>query len=105
VSILGGDTEARWTDGQQFPLQTLGTCRTPTPGWNIAPSVWASVLQAQASARVDPVPSEEVMALVGERQEARARQDWPAADRLRQRILSLGWQVKDTPQGPQLTPV
>jgi cysteinyl-tRNA synthetase len=40
------------------------------------------------------------MALVGERELARARKDWSAADALRLQIAALGWLVKDTPQGP-----
>jgi cysteinyl-tRNA synthetase len=44
------------------------------------------------------------LALVEERQAARLRKDWPASDSLRQRIQDLGWQVKDTPQGPELEP-
>jgi cysteinyl-tRNA synthetase len=39
---------------------------------------------------------------VEERQAARARRDWAAADMLRQQLASLGWQVQDTPDGPRL---
>lgn len=103
VTLVRGEEETRWTDGQEFSLHALGTCRMPPPGYNIAPPVWSRVVQAHESAQTEPSPSEEVMALVQERELARARKDWPAADTLRQRIQALGWQVKDTAQGSELT--
>jgi cysteinyl-tRNA synthetase len=43
-----------------------------------------------------------VLDLVNARQEARNQKDWAKSDRLRDQILALGWQVKDTPDGPQV---
>jgi cysteinyl-tRNA synthetase len=48
------------------------------------------------------VPTE-VLALVEERQAVRAAKDWGRSDQLRDAIAALGWTVKDTKQGPQLT--
>jgi cysteinyl-tRNA synthetase len=48
---------------------------------------------------------DEVLRLVEERQAARKAKDWPAADRLRDRLAELGWQVEDTPGGPRPRPV
>jgi cysteinyl-tRNA synthetase len=47
---------------------------------------------------------DEVRRLAAEREEARARRDFAAADALRDRILDAGYAVTDTPQGPQLGP-
>jgi cysteinyl-tRNA synthetase len=47
---------------------------------------------------------DEVLQLVGERQEARAAKDWKRSDELRDRILAMGWQLKDTKDGPKLAP-
>ena len=104
VTLLRGDTESRWIDGQEFSLESLGTCRTPPLGQGIAPPVWSSAVRAQTAVNAEPTPSADVMTLVREREDARARRDWAAADRLRARIQALGWQVKDTPEGSQLTP-
>ncbi|HLH64935.1 MAG TPA: cysteine--tRNA ligase [Solirubrobacteraceae bacterium] len=41
-------------------------------------------------------------ALVAERERARAARDWQLADRLRDRLRELGWEVRDSPEGPQL---
>jgi cysteinyl-tRNA synthetase len=38
-----------------------------------------------------------------ERAEARARQDWAAADRVRDALTSAGVVVEDTPSGPRWT--
>lgn len=40
--------------------------------------------------------------LVRQRTEARANKDWSEADRIRDELAELGWEVKDTPQGPRL---
>ncbi|HXV27196.1 MAG TPA: cysteine--tRNA ligase [Candidatus Paceibacterota bacterium] len=42
----------------------------------------------------------EVDALVGEREQARARKDWDVADRIRGQLGEMGWTVDDTPYGP-----
>ena len=47
----------------------------------------------------------EVLALVEQRQQARARRDWAESDRLRDAIAALGWIVKDTKDGPKITAV
>jgi cysteinyl-tRNA synthetase len=43
-----------------------------------------------------------ILALVDARQAARAEKRWRDADRLRDQILAAGFQVKDTPEGPQV---
>lgn len=46
---------------------------------------------------------EEVQQLVAERETARANKDWTAADELRTKIQELGFDVKDTDNGPRVT--
>ncbi len=45
-----------------------------------------------------------VRALVEARAAARAAKDWAESDRLRGEIAALGWTVKDTKDGPRLSP-
>ena len=45
----------------------------------------------------------EVTALVEARTAARAARDWARADALRAELEALGWDVTDTPDGPELT--
>ena len=52
---------------------------------------------------VENIP-EDVAKLAARRAEARAGKDWAASDALRDRLLALGWQVKDTKDGQKLSP-
>lgn len=45
----------------------------------------------------------EIMKLVDEREKARRKKDWKAADEVRQRIKNKGYWVDDTPKGPKIT--
>jgi cysteinyl-tRNA synthetase len=51
-----------------------------------------------------PEPPDEVTALSDARERARAARNWAEADRLRERLRSLGWEVRDGPAGPELLP-
>ena len=46
----------------------------------------------------------EVMQMIEDRTAARAAKNWAESDRLRDEIAKLGWNVKDTKDGPKLTP-
>ena len=43
-------------------------------------------------------------ALLAEREQARRDRDFQGADRLRDQINALGWEIRDGPQGPELFP-
>jgi cysteinyl-tRNA synthetase len=60
-----------------------------------------SVLAIERDAAAIPA---EVLELVEQRQNARADKNWAASDQLRDQIAALGWVVKDTKEGPKLTP-
>jgi cysteinyl-tRNA synthetase len=47
-------------------------------------------------------PGEEAEQLAAERQEARAAGDYARADELRDRLAEMGFEVRDTSDGPQL---
>lgn len=57
------------------------------------------VLAVMPQVTEETLPAE-IQALIDRRQECRLAKDWPAADALKQELLSLGIEVKDTPQGP-----
>ena len=50
------------------------------------------------------VPAE-VTELADARQRARETGDYGEADRLRERLRELGWEVRDSAQGPELRPL
>ena len=74
------------------------------PAW---PTAIASTPASEATADVTPIPTSggaadddaEIERLVGEREDARRRRDFAAADRLRAELAARGIIVEDTPQG------
>ena len=66
-------------------------------GWKRINAVLALELEEAA------VP-DKVTGLVNLRQQVRAERNWAESDRLRDEIAALGWTVKDTKDGPKLTP-
>ena len=97
----------QFMNGESFALGECCSLVMPVSGEGLPPEVWQQALAAQkSSAPVQQAkPSEEVLYLVAERQAARANKDWSRSDDLRKQIAELGWQVKDTPEGPQLESV
>ena len=53
----------------------------------------------------DGEPDAAARELLERRERARAARDWPEADRLREELAALGWQVRDSPAGPELVRV
>jgi cysteinyl-tRNA synthetase len=49
-------------------------------------------------------PDEDARDLLSRREQARAARDWAEADRLRDELSARGWQVRDSPAGPELVP-
>ena len=47
-------------------------------------------------------PPEEAVELATQRDAARRDRDWAEADRLRDALRDLGWEVRDSPEGPEL---
>ena len=99
VTVLRGAETRCFAQGDRFSLAEFGPFAWPKPDAGLPADVWAEALAA-AAADEAPSPPAEVLALVAEREAARARRDWAAADALRSRIAALGWQVRDTPEGP-----
>jgi cyanophycinase-like exopeptidase len=97
-----------YQSGEFFPLSECCPFKLPEPQAGIPDVVWQAVLAAKQlqdqivkPAQPSPLPAQ-VLALMEARQDARGRKDWAAADALRRQIGELGWQVIDTPEGPQL---
>ncbi len=60
-----------------------------------------AVLALEADSLTIPA---QVLDLVEQRQQARASKDWALSDQIRDQIAALGWQLKDTKEGPKLLP-
>jgi cysteinyl-tRNA synthetase len=48
---------------------------------------------------------EDAQELLRAREAAREARDFAAADQLREELRALGWEVRDSPSGPELVPV
>jgi hypothetical protein len=104
VTIVKNGEERRIGRRESFDLADLGLTRQPPASEGIAAEVWAQALAADSPPEAANQPSTDVLRLLEERTAARASRDWARADRLRQEIADLGWQINDGPQGAQLVP-
>ena len=107
VTLMRSGEETQHRAGHGFAMSELGPFDLPEPQAGIPQEVWEQVLAADDESRKEATaqPPAEVLALVEEREAARARGDWAASDELRERIALTGWQVRDTPGGPAVLPL
>jgi cysteinyl-tRNA synthetase len=63
------------------------------------------VLGLEGLLAADEGPPADALELAEQRAVARARREWGEADRLRDELRALGWEVRDGPEGPELVPV
>jgi cysteinyl-tRNA synthetase len=63
-----------------------------------------SVLGLEGLLAADEGPPEEAVELAALRDQARRDKDWAEADRLREELRALGWEVRDGSDGPELVP-
>lgn len=101
VSLLQGCEPKIFPAGSAFPLEMLGLAAAPAA--DLRPETWRLLQQAQSATENSNQPPAELLALAEQRLQARQAKDWGRADSLRQQIQAAGWQVKDTPDGWQLS--
>jgi cysteinyl-tRNA synthetase len=89
---------AEWTrEANRSPAGTVGSA-------DLGEMLDVLGLRTLLDARDVEVP-EHAVQLRDARQRARAERDYAAADRLRDELRELGWEVRDGPDGPELLPV
>lgn len=102
VTVLKDAEENMHSSGSVFSLDTLGKFKSPEPVENgIRPEVWGLI--AHASSSDEKTPPDEALELLELRKAARTRKDFAESDRLRDQLAALGWLVKDTKDGQQLS--
>lgn len=107
VHVLNQSGEESFAAGSHFSVRALGDFHPPAgvPLPGISDAVWQRAQEAQAGEPApEAAPPPEVFRLVEARQAARQAKDWSQADHLRREIEAMGWQVTDTPTGPQVAP-
>jgi cysteinyl-tRNA synthetase len=89
---------AEWTrEANRRPAGTVGSA-------DLAEMLELLGLGSLLQARHIEVP-ERALELRDAREAARQKRDYVAADRLREELAGLGWEVRDGPDGPELLPV
>jgi cysteinyl-tRNA synthetase len=63
---------------------------------------WSLGLERLLDAAPDDAPDDDAERLLTERERARRERDFATADERRDQLSALGWQVRDTPEGPRL---
>lgn len=84
---------------ETFQMDLLGDFQLPTHPDPAFHNIWQSADRAKE--KQEQIP-ENVLAWMREREKARGNKKWKDADELRAQIENEGWEVEDTPQGPQL---
>ncbi len=102
VTVCDGEETTIYPARKEFELKKLGAFSIPDNDNGIAKAALEFLEQAP-ELEVDNVLPAEVLALADARERARANKEWSESDRLRDEIASLGWEVRDTPSGQELT--
>lgn len=103
LTLVRAGRETAFESGTRLPLSELGPFALPDVDAVVASDTRSAIAAARA-AREYTRPPAEIDALIASRQDARARRDWPTADRMRDEIAERGWHVEDTPSGPRVLP-
>jgi len=102
VTLLRECNPEIYPAGSVFPVDVLGDVYCPeSPENGIPAAAWEMVKNAAQAQGPEEAPTE-VTRLAEERQQARLRRDWAAADVLRQKIAVFGLTVQDTPEGQKI---
>jgi hypothetical protein len=106
VTLLSAHSRKVTEYAQGFNLAELGPFRRADPAEGVPPDLWTSLQASPQAPDGQPRPQapREVLNLVEARDAARRRHDWSAADKLRDEILALGWQIQDTANGSAVNP-
>jgi hypothetical protein len=102
ITRLSKRNPKKYPAGRVFALEELGKILAPeSPEKGIPTGVLEMIRNASQYQCQVELPAE-VGRLSKERQEARLRNDWNSADRLRNQLSMLGWTVQDTPLGQKI---
>jgi hypothetical protein len=101
VSLVRDCEPKMFPAGAKFALGELDGLKSLKPiEEGIPAKVWEMVNNVPPFEEDKPSP--EVLALLDQRQHARAGKNWSESDRLRDQISALGWIVQDTKDGQKL---
>ena len=102
VTLLRECNPEIFPTGAEFPISELGLLNKPVNLEDDISTVAVDMVKNVEKINIQEEIPEEVTILAEARRQARIRQDWLNADALRQKILSLGWSIQDTPEGQKI---
>ncbi|MGA9398473.1 MAG: hypothetical protein WBV22_09475 [Anaerolineaceae bacterium] len=101
VHLIREGTENTFEPRTSFEISEMGDFRSIGKPDKWSANIEQMLVECEPDSGQVIIPPD-VITLADERQRARDRTDWKAADRFREQIESLGWQITDTPEGPVL---
>ncbi len=101
ITICNGVETKIYPAGKECGLNELGELQIPDADEGISDAA-LEFLRNAPEPEPDSAPPAEVLALADARQRARTENEWAESDRLRDEIVALGWEVRDTPAGQEL---
>jgi cysteinyl-tRNA synthetase len=101
LAALAEDFNTPRALAELFELIAEGN-RRALPGAEAALAELLPLLGLESLLRDEAAADPEAERLLGERERARAERDFASADRIRDELASLGWEVRDTPDGARL---
>ncbi|GAB4578228.1 MAG: hypothetical protein Fur0022_09620 [Anaerolineales bacterium] len=108
VTLENDETTRSYSAGATIHFDELGTFShsfgEKKPAFQPRPHTLEMIASAQNSTTKLEVPPQ-VIQLMEKRKFARQNQDWAGADQIRNELLSMGWMIQDTPNGPIANPI
>ncbi len=101
IAALADDFNTQRAMAEAFELVTEAN-RTDIPGAPAALSKMLDLLGLGSLAEEEGPPDQVAEELLGERQRARSAGDFARSDRIREQLVELGWEVRDTADGAHL---
>jgi cyanophycinase-like exopeptidase len=101
VTLMVNGVENNFPTGSNFPIYELGDFNIPSVQ-NIVDEDLLSQLRSIEEKLRAPSPNSEIIDLVNQREEARKEKNWATADKIRDQLITAGWMVQDTQDGPAI---
>ncbi len=101
LDALADDFNTPAALSEAFNLVAEGN-RRELPGAGAALVEMLELLGLETLARPEQAPDADAQRLLAEREEAREQRDFERADRIRDELAALGWEVRDSAEGARL---
>jgi hypothetical protein len=92
----------QYQNGEVFHVNEIGHFQPCNPEDSLPVSIWQKALRSaqRAGPKIPGMPPDDILQLVKERDSARKKGNWAVADRLRDQLFKLNWDIVDTKEGP-----